>query len=281
MTILLASCLVASVSVIGILFFGSSTKTGFIERLIVPFAIGTFLGVTFFELIPETFEAHSSLGPVAIVSGFLAFYLLAHLLRTYHHHHHGDRPHDACETTKSTASLLLFGDAVHNFVDGIVIASAFLINPVVGWVTTFGIALHEVPQEIAEFGVLKRSGYTSKQAILYNFASASSVIVGAGSTLLVSSVMTDFVWVLTGVAAGNLLYVALSDLLPGVEKTTQKDGTFYQSFTVTILGLIFIVSLISWSHANFGHAHDEGDHEQVFKEGDMHDHEHEIGTVIQ
>jgi zinc and cadmium transporter len=262
MSILLASLFVASLSTLGVFLFGTSKRATVLERFVVPFAIGTFLGVTFFELIPETFEGSESFGAVAIVGGFLLFYLLAHILRTYHHHHHEYDTHDTCETTKTTATLLLVGDAVHNFVDGVVLATAFMVNPVVGIVTTVGIAMHEIPQEIAEFGVLKRAGYTTKQAVAYNFLSASTVILGAGFALFLTTVVGEYVWILLGIAAGNLLYVALSDLIPGVQAVSITEGTFYRSFAITVLGIVTIVLLITWSHKTFGHGHTDHEHEE-------------------
>ena len=254
MDIILATVLVALLSCIGVFFFGKEGHLLGTHRYIVPFAIGTFLGITFFELVPEALQGSSEFVPFAIVGGFLAFYTLAHFLNTYHHHHHhnddGDSD-DHCEASKASAALLLIGDAVHNFVDGIVIASAFIVNPTVGWVTTLGVAIHEAPQEIAEFGVLRHAGYSQKRALVYNLLSASTIVLGALTTIALASIFSDNLWILIGVAAGNLLYVAMSDLIPGVQASVRTTGRFFSTFAATILGLVMIVSLIFWSHDQF------------------------------
>ena len=173
----LAAVAVAFLSLIGVFIFGNRGHLAGTNRFIVPVAMGVFLGVVFFELIPETLEAGGEYGSLAIVAGFLSFYLLSYLLHTYHHHHDAHCDTGDCED-RAGASLLLVGDAVHNLADGIVIASAFLINPAVGIATTIGIALHEIPQEIVEYGVLLKAGYTKGKAALLNLISASTVVIG-------------------------------------------------------------------------------------------------------
>lgn len=256
LNILIATTLVASLSLSGVFVFGTRGHLVGSHRYIIPAAIGVFLGVVFFELIPETMEAGGQYGSVAIAAGFLLFYLLSYVLHTFHHHHDQHCEGDSCEDSEG-ASMLLIGDTIHNFADGIVIASAFIVNPAVGIATTVGIALHEIPQEIAEFGVLLRAGYTKTSASLYNFLSATTVIVGGLVTLLFANELSGYLWVLTGLAAGNLLYIAASDLLPDVHEDSRESGRVVGSFIATVLGMIAIVSVLAWSHHVFG------EHEQV------------------
>lgn len=260
---LLASLAIAALSLAGVFIFGARGHIAGTNRYIIPIAIGVFLGVVFFELIPETLEAAGTLGSIAIAGGFLAFYLLSHLLHTYHHHH-DSHEEDACSEDRKGASLLLIGDAVHNLADGVVIATAFLVNPAVGVATTIGVALHEIPQEIAEFGVLLRAGYSKRRAALYNFLSASSVVLGVIITFVVATTIEGYVWVLTGIAAGNLLFIAASDLIPNLAEEHQQNGRFLNSFIMTLLGLVVIVSLLEWSHEEFGleHSHEEEVHDE-------------------
>jgi zinc and cadmium transporter len=258
---LLAAVVIALLSLIGVLFFGRDGHLKGTNRYVIPSAIGVFLGVVFFELIPETLEAGGEYGSFPIIIGFLAFYLLSHILHTFHHHHDSRHDDDGCEK-QAGASMLLVGDAVHNLADGIVIATAFMINPAVGIATTIGVALHEIPQEIAEFGVLIKAGYSKAKALYYNFLSASSVILGVGITYLVANSVADYVWILTGLAAGNLLYIAAADLLPDVHKDSRESGTVVNSFLATLLGLVAIVALLIWSHETFGHGHEDEHHEE-------------------
>lgn len=256
---LIAALLVAHLSLIGVFFFGKKGNSQRIHNVIVPVAIGVFLGVVFFELIPETLESSPEYGPIAIAIGFLSFYALSHYLRTYHHHHEEEGADDDCEHAHG-ASMLLIGDAVHNIADGVVIASAFLINPAVGIATTIGIALHEIPQEIAEYSVFMSAGYSPKKALLLNFLSASSIFIGVLITVVFAS-FGDFIWILTGIAAGNLLYIAASDMIPELHHTTHGDH-FIKTFISTIIGLIAIVTLLTWSHERFG-AHEEDHAEET------------------
>jgi len=260
---IVATIIIALLSLTGVFFFGRSGHLTGSHRFIIPVAIGVFLGVVFFELIPETLEAGGEWGSLPIAAGFILFYLLSYLLYTYHHHHSTNHCHGDCED-QAGASMLLIGDAIHNLADGIVIAGAFIINPAVGVATTIGIALHEIPQEIAEFGVLLRAGYSKTKAALLNLLSASSVIVGASITLLFANQFADYVWVLTGLAAGNLLYIAASDLLPDVhEDSRESSSQMIRSFLATLFGMVAIVVLLHWVHEYFEHGHDEEKHQEI------------------
>jgi zinc and cadmium transporter len=198
---LIAALCIALVSLMGAFLFGSALSFMKTSRIILPIAVGTFLSVVFVELIPETLEKDARFGSMAIIVGFLFFYALSHVLRTYHHHHTAPSDCEHVHAGKS-APLILMGDAIHNFADGIVIASAFLIDPTVGMVTAIGIALHEIPQEIAEFGILLQTGYSKGKAAFYNFISASSVLVGVLFAWFFLTYAENFMGILIGLAAG-------------------------------------------------------------------------------
>lgn len=259
----IAAAVIALLSLSGIVVFGNKGHITGTHRFIIPIAIGMFLGVIFFELIPETLHASEFYGGVAIVIGFLSFYVLSHFLRTYHHHHNNDDEHDTHESKRS-ASMLLIGDAIHNIADGVVIASAFLIHPGVGIAATLGIALHEIPQEIAEYGVLRAAGYSRNKALIFNFFSALSIVIGVAISMLFIN-LGEYLWVLTGLAAGNLLYIVASDLIPELQEHTHK-GHFMKTFISTLIGLIAITSLITYSHEMIPHDEHEGEEEAVHEE---------------
>lgn len=241
---IIAAIAIALLSLTGGFLFGAKHIAG-THRFIIPAAMGVFLGVIFFELIPETLEANELYGAIAIVTGFLAFYLLSHIIKTYHHHHHEDENAN-CEHKKSRASRLMIGDTVHNIADGIVIASAFFINPAVGIAATIGIALHEVPQEIAEYAVLISAGYTKRKALFLNFVSAISILVGVVLSYVFIAA-GDYLWILTGLAAGNLLYITASDMIPELNEH-EHGGHFLPTFLSTIAGLILIALLLHSTH---------------------------------
>lgn len=240
---LLAGIAVALLSMVGVFFFGNNGHLRNTHSFVLPVAVGVFLGIVFFELVPETLEASQKWGPVAIMFGFLGFYLLSHFLDTFHHHHTDN--HDACGTNGATK--LLIGDAIHNIADGVIIATAFMINPMVGILTTIGIALHEIPQEIAEFGVLMHAGYSRAKALVCNLFSASSVLIGIVMTYFFVQTLEEYLFILTGIAAGNLLYIATADLIPEL-RHSHRDH-FGKTFFATLMGALFIAVLVTYTHS--------------------------------
>jgi zinc and cadmium transporter len=235
--------LVAITSLIGVAIFGHDKRLIGAEKYVIPVAVGVFLSLVLNELIPEVVEESPLWGAPVIMFGFLSFYVLAHKLhRRYHHLEIED-----CDR-KGAAALILVGDSIHNFADGIVLGGAFLIDPSVGIATAIGLALHEVPQEIVEFGVLVRAGYTRSRAALLNLLSASTIIFGTISVMVVSSQADRFVWVLVAVAAGNLLFLAASDLLPRIHGGLKQYGNIWYSTASIALGFILMTVMLSWLH---------------------------------
>ena len=238
----IATICIALLSLTGVFFVSERGNQMNTHKIILPTAVGIFLGVVFFELIPETIEASHVWGPIAILVGYLGFYILSHILETYHHHH--TDADDACQ--KNGAQKLLIGDAIHNIADGIVIATAFMVDPSLGILTTIGVALHEIPQEIAEFGVLMHAGYTKSRALILNLISASSVVLGAILAYLFSAQLEAGLFILTGIAAGNLLYIATADLIPEL-RASHRDH-FYPSLIATLIGITAIWGFITFTH---------------------------------
>jgi zinc and cadmium transporter len=247
---IIAGLIVASLSLVGALFFHEKINTERLHRYILPAAVGIFLGVVFFELIPETLHEAEFWGPIAILFGFLGFYLLSHLLETYHHHHTDN--HDDC--SRGGARKLLIGDAVHNLADGVVIATSFMVNPTLGILATVGIALHEIPQEIAEYAVLRAAHYSQKRALFLNFLSATTVVFGVLLTYFFGVVLGEYLFILTGIAAGNLLYIATADLIPELRHSHREH--FTKTFMATLLGVALIGTLITISHQEVSHGHE-------------------------
>jgi zinc and cadmium transporter len=251
---ILAASGVALCSLVGVLFFGHSRKLHGLERYVIPTAVGVFLSLVLFELIPETLEAAGNWGGIAIAAGFVLFYVLSYELHRYFHHR--DEDDKDCDK-KGAATLLLVGDAIHNVADGVILGSAFLVDPTVGVAVAIGLALHEIPQEIVEFGVLVRGGYSRLEAALLNLLSASSIILGTLLTMLFSATLGDYVWVITGIAAGNLLYIAGSDLLPRIHGTLKNYQSFWYTLATLIFGFILMTSVLAYTHETFGHTPQE------------------------
>jgi zinc and cadmium transporter len=255
------SLLVALISVVGVVAFGHDKRLIGVERFVVPVAVGVFLSLVLSELIPETIEASPEWGAAVVMVGFLAFYILAHKLHQKYHHEADD-----CDR-KGAAALVLVGDGVHNFADGIVLGSAFLIDPSVGVATAIGLALHEVPQEIVEFGILLRAGYTRLQAVLLNLLSASSVVLGTVVVVLLSEHVAEYVWILVGLAAGNLLFLAASDLLPRIHGNLTHYRSIWYSALSILIGFLMMSFVLEWAHGHMSdelhsHGHDQ-EHREV------------------
>lgn len=267
-----ASLLIAVISIVGVLFFGNNKILANYKRYIAPLAVGVFLSLVLYELIPETLKISPEYGGIVVAIGFIAFYILSAIL---HRKFHNKKDVDC--NKKSAGLLLLIGDSIHNIADGIILGGAFLINPAVGFATAIGLALHEIPQEIIEFGVLIRAGYTKKKALLLNLISASSIVIGTILILIVADHAVDYVWIMTGIVAGNLLFLAASDLLPRIHGNIQNHGNIRKSTLSIILGFVVMTSVLIWTHEKFGHGHghEEGhiSHEYHEENHDEDDHE--------
>lgn len=248
MEAVVAALIIASLSGVGIFAFRNRRTHDDGTSPFLPLSIGAFLGVTFFELLPEAFH-ESARASIAITVGFLGFFLFARALREYHHHHRiGDdcAHHDA--THRARGSLVLLGDSVHNFADGVVIAVAFSISFELGVATTIGIALHEIPQEIAQFYILLKAGYSRTKALFLNFLSATTIVLGVLFTHLFVSIFESSVGILIGIAAGNLLYIAASDLLPTLTNAGVSRREFVRQSTLVVFGLVVIAILLTIAH---------------------------------
>jgi zinc and cadmium transporter len=255
---IIASLLVAAASLIGALFFGNSATVIKSERYLIPLTVGVFLSLVLFELIPETLLTAPELGGIAVMIGFVGFYVLSSVL---HKHYHNKDVED-CDK-KGAAALVLIGDGIHNLADGFILGGAFLIDPSVGVAVAFGLALHEIPQEIVEFGILMRAGYTKTQAALRNFLSASGIVVGTIIIILIAEHADEYVWILTGFAAGNLLFLAAGDLLPRIHGTVKEHGGIYGSAAAIMIGFAVMSGVIYYTHETFGHGHEEEEHGHV------------------
>lgn len=241
---ILAALVVSIVSLVGILIFRKGTLFDEGRAPYLPLSVGAFLAVAFFELLPEAFH-ESEWASFAVAGGFLGFFLLSRLLHEYHHHHQNEDGHEHRER----GALVLIGDAIHNFCDGIVIAVAFSVDPLIGVATTAGVILHEVPQEIAELYILLSAGYSRTKALLYNFGSALSVVLGTIVALFVMDKFEPLFGIMIGIAAGNLLYIAASDLLPNLAQSVRAGSREARNqFVLVLIGLALVGALLTLTH---------------------------------
>lgn len=214
--------LVGAVSLAGLLTLSmSETRVRRLATFFVSFAVGALLGDTFIHLVPEIFA--DARGPRAlrasllILAGMLLFFVVEKLLRHQHgllhrhHHHEGiERP--------ELAGVNILGDAIHNYIDGLLIGASWLASPALGISTTLAVLLHEIPQELGDFGILIHSGLTVRQAALLNAGSAVVAILGTATAVIAGVVAhQQMIQVLVPLTAGGFVYIAAADLIPELQ----------------------------------------------------------------
>lgn len=209
---------------------------------LVSYAVGTLLGAALLSLVPEALETlppAQALG--ALLAGILTFFVLEKLV-LWRHCHHEDIE---CEVHHSTATLVIVGDAVHTFVDGVVIAAAALVSLPLGLVTALATAAHEIPQEAGDFAILLASGRTRRQAFMLNLTSAAGGVAGASAMLLFGSRVPELVPFVLAFAAGNFLYVAMADLIPHLHRGANDRNAPRQIALITAgVGTIVLLGRI-------------------------------------
>lgn len=232
--IMSATFFVSLISLVGVLTLGLKSKM-FDDMLVmfVAFAAGGLIGGAFLHLLPEAVEKCScELVFLYALIGFSVFFLMERYLY-WRHCHHG-----VCDIHAFTY-LNLVGDGLHNFVDGLIIAASFMVSLKLGIVTTLAVIMHEVPQEIGDFGILVYGGFSKSKALLYNFLSALMAMIGALIGYALSGVTENISIFLVPFTAGGFIYVGASDLLPELHK--QKDIKRANiAFVTFIMGLVFM-----------------------------------------
>lgn len=225
------------IALVGVITFFFSEK--FISKtilILVSFAIGGLLGGAFFHFIPEAIEGLSlmQVGALLLV-GVGGFYIIEKFLHWHHCHKDGGK----CEVHPFT-NLILFGDGIHNFIDGVVIASSFLISIPFGIISSLLIMIHELPQELGDFGVLIYGGLSKKKALIYNFISQLTAVAGGIFGYLYLKT-TEYFTFLLPVAAGGFLYIAIGDLIPEVFKEKSLKKRLVNILAI-IIGFLVLVS---------------------------------------
>ncbi len=207
---------------------------------LVSFSTGALLGGAFIHLIPELleqcpFELRISL---SLLGGILIFFVLEKFIHWRHCHILTSEKHP-----HPLAFMNLVGDGLHNFIDGMIIAGSYLVDFKLGLVTTLAVILHEIPQEIGDFGVLIHAGMSKYKALFYNFLSALTAIFGAIVTLIIGQGSAAFIELLLPFTAGGFIYIASSDLIPELHKETDPKKSGLQLLAI-ILGIVVMLSLL-------------------------------------
>lgn len=237
-TILIASLTVslASFSGVALLILKSETIKKF-STFFVSFAAGTLLGVTFLEILPEVSEMEINF--IYVLYGILTFFILEKYFLWYHCHG------VECVIHKQQSTpLILIGDVLHNFIDGIIIALAFLVDINLGIVTTIAVILHEIPQEIGDFSILLYGGMAKFRALVFNFLVALTVVMSAILTYALSNILNfnGIIGILLAFVAGHFIYISTADLIPELHRETNFRKSLFQ-ICLLLFG-VFIIWIV-------------------------------------
>lgn len=210
------------------------------SNIILGFAVGAMLGDVFLHILPEVRAAG---GKSIVISalplvGILLFFSIEKLLRW--HHSHTLEPEKG---TNPIAAISIAGDAIHNLIDGLIIGASYLVSFPLGLATTIAIILHEIPQEIGDFGILIHSGMRADRALFFNFLSSLAAVAGTIVALGIGTQAEDFTVYLLPIAAGGFIYIAGSDLVPELHQQVRLKHSLFQLISV-ILGIAAMAALL-------------------------------------
>jgi len=241
-TILVATFLSSFVSLMGaFLLAKKNTWSNHFALDLTALSSGVLLSTALLHLGPEAIEEGGEVATVfaTMLTAIVFFFLLERLVLWYHHHHqsHGPQP---------SAYLIMVGDSIHNFIDGVTLASTLMLNPTLGFITMIAIGAHEIPQEIADFAIMVNGGISKKKALLLNSLSAVAALAGALLTYSLRDILEPYIPYVAAFSAGMFLYIALSDLIPELHHKTnnQKEKWVQLLWFGAGIGLLFLVTTI-------------------------------------
>ena len=234
--IIASTFVVSLISLVGIFTIGIKEKL--LAKILfglIGFSAGALIGGAFLHILPEALETNSSVNVFTyLILGLIFFFLL----ERYLHWRHCHQEEGTCKIHPFTY-LSLVGDTFHNLIDGMLIAVSYLVSIKLGLVTTLAVILHEIPQELGDFGVLVYGGFTKRKALLCNFISAIAAVIGAVIAYFVAGFVPGFSSFILPVTAGGFIYIAASDLIPEIHKEKdQKRATM--AFIAFIVGIAFM-----------------------------------------
>jgi len=229
----------SALSLTGIIFlFFKIEKLKKITIFLVSLSAGTLLGASFLHLLPEIIKEDGNSKNIwlLLLFGIILFFILEKIIRWRHCHE------PTCEDHPHSLGLMnLVGDGLHNFIDGIIIAGAYLTSVEVGITTTIAIIFHEIPQEMADFGVLIYAGFKKKKALLLNFLLSLTAIAGGLLVILLEQKIKNLTEIIIPITAGSFIYIATADLLPELKKEASLKKSFHQLLFILLgIGIMLI-----------------------------------------
>ena len=237
--IILSLFLISFISFIGAFtLYLNKKKLQDILVTLTSFAAGTLLAVAFFDLLPEALELQGEKTFALVLLGLILFFILERIIHWHHCHD------EECEI-HAEHYLNIIGDGFHNFLDGGLIAASYLISIPVGIATTIAIAAHEIPQELGDFAILVHGGFSEKKALLFNFLSALSAVIGGLFVFYLSNIFNALVPILISISAGGFIYIATADLLPAISKEKNRKKMLIHSLAF-IIGILLLFILFQY-----------------------------------
>lgn len=244
---IVATLLVSSVSFIGIIvLLQRIRKKSYIITALISFAAGSLLGDVFFHLIPEQIISEEPFLTNETILGILFGIILMLIVEAYFHcSHDSSEELENHEKHSHLAKLNLIGDGLHNFLDGLAIASSFLVSPSVGIATTIAVIMHEIPQELADVSILSYSGWSRVKILLSNFATALTSLLGVLVTFVLNSFIEHAEAILVPIAAGQFIYIALADLIPEIHKKSGVKKYILEISTFVVgIAVMYLLTLV-------------------------------------
>ena len=239
----------------GILLLANKNNAHRLALYATPFAAGALLAAAFIDLLPEAaHQGNVDTALYATLGGILVFFMLERFLRWFHHHHEHEHTQNSSKSDPRVP-LIIVGDTVHNFIDGIAIAAGFLVDPATGIIVTLAVAAHEIPQEIGDFGLLLSKGVARKNVIVINVLSALATTVAAVVFFTIGQSHTIPMDVVLGIVAGFFIYVAVSDIIPSIHKSEDKVIAGPQTLLL-LIGVFIVGSITSVLHQYIDSGHD-------------------------
>lgn len=227
----------------GLLLLSREGSAKALAKFATPFAAGALLAAVFLDLLKEGLhESDVDTVLMSTVIGVLLFFFAERFLHWFHHHHQHKGAPDP------TTGLIIAGDTIHNALDGVAIAAAFLISVPTGIVTTIAVAAHEIPQEIGDFGLLLHKGLSRRKVLLVNIFSALATTVAAVLTFTLGNSEELPLGAILGLSAGFLLYIAMSDIIPEIHENSSKKRLFDWQPIMLLLGVIVVAVMINITH---------------------------------
>lgn len=249
----------------GMILLSREKTANKLAKYATPFAAGALLAAVFLDLLKEgVHEAEPDTVFMAAIAGILLFFFAERALHWFHHHHQHKNAPDP------TTGLVIFGDTIHNALDGVAIAAAFLVSVPTGIITTFAVAAHEIPQEIGDMGLLLHKGMRRKKVLVVNILSAIATTLAAVLTFWLGSGDNLPLGLLLGLSSGFLLYIAMSDVIPEIHENASVKRIFDWQPLLLLLGVIVVGASINLAHGYI----DAGHGNAACKRGDM------AGTII-